>query len=614
MIKPAGKIFATLIILSVFTPVSFATETGFQAYYRSSVSLNGEWKIIVDPYENGFYNYRWEPFDQMNLPWAAGYYADKKPTSSSELIEYNFDNSKSLNVPGDWNTQNPQLYYYEGTVWYRRKFDVPVSQPAGTRYILYFGAVNYKADIYLNGEKLGTHIGGFTPFYFEVTGMLKEYDNSLVVKVDNKRLKEGVPTLNTDWWNYGGITREVKLVNLPATFITNFKINLESATSNRITGKIILDGAKEGEKITLTIPELQITQEIITAIDGIAGFSFTSKKISYWTPENPKLYRIEISTVNDRLIDSVGFRTINVIGTQVLLNNKPVFLKGISIHEDYSATGGGRVRNAAEAYQLLSWAKELGCNFVRLAHYPHNEDMVRIADRIGLMIWSEIPVYWTIDWENEATFENARSQLTSNILRDQNRASIVIWSVSNETPVNDSRNKFLFRLVQQAKSLDSSRLISAAMEKHYQTDNPLVAVVEDPLAEIVDLISFNEYIGWYDGLPEKCQQVTWTIPYNKPVFISEFGADAKYGLHGTKDQRWTEEFQEDLYINTLQMLDKIEGLCGMSPWILADFRSPRRVLPGIQDDYNRKGLVSEKGEKKKAFYVLKKYYEQKTIK
>jgi beta-glucuronidase len=614
MIKPAGYIITCLLLVSVFSPVSFATEKGFQVFYRSCLSLNGEWKVIVDPYENGYYNYRWEPFDQMTVPWASGYYADKKPESPSELIEYNFDDSKSLQVPGDWNTQSPQLYYYEGTIWYRKKFDAPVSQTTRSRFFLYFGAANYKADVYLNGKKLGTHVGGFTPFYFEITGMLKEKDNSLVVKVDNKRVKEGVPTLNTDWWNYGGITREVKLVKVPVSFIINYKINLESVTSNRITGKVILDGAKEGENVTITIPELKIIQKIKAELDGIAEFSFTLKKINYWSPENPKLYRVEISTESDRLIDSVGFRTIAVIGKQVLLNNKLVFLKGISIHEDYSATGGGRVKNADEAHSLLSWAKELGCNFVRLAHYPHNEDMVRIADRMGLMVWSEIPVYWTIDWENEATFENARSQLTTNILRDQNRASIVIWSISNETPVNNSRNKFLFRLAKQAKLLDSTRLISAAMEKHYRTDNPSIAVIEDPLAEVVDLVSFNEYIGWYDGLPEKCQQVTWSIPYNKPVFISEFGADAKYGFHGPKDQRWTEEFQEDLYINTLQMLDKIEGLCGMSPWILADFRSPRRVLPGIQDDYNRKGLVSEKGEKKKAFFVLKKYYDQKAIK
>jgi len=126
----------------------------------------------------------------------------------------------------------------------------------------------------------------------------------------------------------------------------------------------------------------------------------------------------------------------------------------------------------------------------------------------------------------------------------------------------------------------------------------------------VDVVAFNEYIGWYDGLPEKCAKVSWEIPYNKPVFISEFGGDAKQGLHGGKDRRWTEEFQADLYRQTLPMLDKIDGLAGFSPWILVDFRSPRRVLPGIQDGFNRKGLISSDGEKKKAFFVLQEYYQK----
>ena len=135
-------------------------------------------------------------------------------------------------------------------------------------------------------------------------------------------------------------------------------------------------------------------------------------------------------------------------------------------------------------------------------------------------------------------------------------------------------------------------------------------MVEDPLADVVDVVAFNQYVGWYDGLPEKCGRVSWEIPYNKPLFISEFGGDAKQGLHGDKSQRWTEEFQADLYRQTLPMVDKIQGLAGFSPWILVDFRSPKRVLPGIQDGFNRKGLISSEGNKKAAFYVLQEYYRQ----
>ncbi len=548
-----------------------------------------------------------EPFDQMNEPWTKGYYADKRMESPSDLIEYDFDKSPVLEVPGDWNTQDPKYYFYEGTIWYRKKFDVP-GLSEGQRVFLYFGAVNYRADVYLNTQKLGTHIGGFTPFFFEVTDLIKELNNSLIVKVDNKRLKEGVPTLNTDWWNYGGITRDVKLIILPSVFIRDYSIVMNAVSEKIIHGKVFIDG-NTVENIDVRIPELKLKSRIISDENGIAEFSFHPRKLELWSPENPKLYRIEIDAGTDKLIDSVGFRTISVKGKEILLNDMPVFLKGISIHEEYAAHGGGRVNALWKAEQLLDWAKELGCNFVRLAHYPHNEDMARIAERKGIMVWSEIPVYWTIDWENESTFENALNQLQENILRDRNRANVIIWSLANETPVTASRNEFLEKLASGTRLLDSTRLLSAALERHYTSDT--IAIVEDPLANFLDIVSFNEYIGWYDGLPEKCERVTWEVPYNKPVFISEFGAGAKFGYHGSKDQRWTEEFQENLYIKTLEMLNKIDGLCGMSPWILTDFRSPRRPLPGIQDNFNRKGILSEKGEKKKAFFVLQEYYKMK---
>lgn len=596
-----------VIILLSFLGVSSRATDPMYIYYRNTISLSGLWNIIVDPYENGYYNYRWEAFDELENG-AMGYFGDQKSKSPSELIEYDFDKSSTLYVPGDWNTQDPKFYYYEGTIWYRRKFDAP-SIKDGERIFLYFGAVNYRADIYLNTKKLGLHVGGFTPFYYEVTDIIKEENNSLVIKVDNKRAKEAVPTLNTDWWNYGGITRDVQLLIVPGSFIRDYSMQLESAETKKVSCKLFLDGIASKEKVMISIPELGIRNKVNARNSD--EFSFHVKKAELWTPDNPKLYRIEIIYGHDILIDSVGFRTVSVKDKQIFLNKKPLFLRGISMHEEYAADGGGRANQLWKANQMLDWAQNLGCNFVRLAHYPHSEDMIRLAEKKGILVWSEIPVYWTIDWENEETFQNAKNQLTENILRDKNRANIIIWSIANETPVNESRTKFLIRLAKQARSLDDTRLISAAMEKHYKNDT--LAVVEDPLAVVVDILAFNEYIGWYDGLPDKCLKVSWEIPSKKPVFISEFGGGAKFGNHGDLSHRWTEEYQEELYIKSLEMIDNIEGLCGMSPWILIDFRSPRRVLPGIQDDFNRKGLLSEKGEKKKAYYILQEYYNRKKI-
>jgi beta-glucuronidase len=598
--------FVFFVMLFSLTSSLNATNS-IQVYTRNCISLNGQWHIIVDPYENGYYNYRYEAFDKNENPGTGAYFTDAEKKSPSDLIEYNFDKSPTLNVPGDWNTQDPKLYYYEGTVWYRNKFDAPVIEQ-GSRVFLYFGAVNYKAEVYLNAKKLGTHIGGFTPFNFEITGLFKEKDNSLVVKVDNKRTKEGVPTLNTDWWNYGGITREVKIVVVPKTFIRDYFVKLESLETRKISGFVILDGAAANTEVSVSIPELKVKEKVLCDAEGKAIYSFIAKNIELWSPSDPKRYRIEIAAVNDKFVDSVGFRTISTQGKQILLNGKPVFLRGISVHDEYAVDGGGRVNAAWKAEKLLNWAKELNCNFVRLAHYPHSEDMVRLADKKGILVWSEIPVYWTIDWENEGTYQNAQNQLTENILRDKNRAAIIIWSLANETPVGNARTQFLTRLATYARELDNSRLISLAMEKHTSPDKPGVAIVQDPLADIVDIISFNEYVGWYDGLPDKCSTITWEIPYDKPVFISEFGGDAKYGYHGDILTRFTEEYQENLYVKSLEMLGKIDGLSGMSPWILVDFRSPRRVLPGIQDDFNRKGLYSQDGKKKKAFFVLQDFY------
>lgn len=581
------------------------------AYNRETTSLNGYWKYIVDPYENGFYNYRYEPFEKQENPGKGAFFTNSKRESKSDLVEYDFDKMDSILVPGDWNTQKEKLFYYEGTIWFKKSFDYSKARNTN-RVFVYFEASNYQTDVYLNGKKLGTHIGGFTPFNFEITSLLKENDNFLVVKVDNKRKKEGVPTLNTDWWNYGGITRDVKIIETSVTFIEDYFIQLDPDNDNRIIGELTLNGNnKNHRKVQISIPELNIVNRFDTDENGRISIEIISNKIKYWSLDNPYLYDVIIKTEDDKVIDQIGFRTIRTKGSDILLNGNSIFLKGISIHEE-SPIVGGRGHSVEDAKQLLEWAQDLGCNYVRLAHYPHNEHMVRLADKMGILVWEEIPVYWTISWENEQTYLNAKNQLSEVINRDKNRACVIIWSMANETPTSNARNSFLTKLATYTRKKDPTRLISAALEQSNYQGNPLVRTIDDPFAEVVDILSFNQYIGWYDGGIEKCKTISWNIEYDKPVLISEFGAGAKYGLHGDKDTRWNEEYQEYLYEETLKMIDQIDLLKGFSPWILVDFRSPRRVLPEIQDGWNRKGLISENGKKKKAFFILKSYFENKT--
>jgi beta-glucuronidase len=562
---------------------------------RASVSLDGEWRVIPDPYENGYYNHRYEPK-------ADGYFLALEHTDPTELIEYDFRRSPVLDVPGDWNSQHERYFLYEGTIWYFKAFDLTPRNDR--RYLLHFGGINYIANIWLNGEFLGRHEGGFTPFQFEADNALQGGENVIVVKVDNRRERDQVPAVNTDWWNYGGITRSVRLVEVPRQYVADYRIGLSAA--GQIEGWVRVSGGREKEPVALSIPGLAIAAELPVDADGFVRFSFDADP-QRWGPASPVLYDVQVDFGEDTVRDRVGFRTIAVRGEDLLLNGKPVFLKGISLHEE-ALSRAGRAWSYEDARELLQQALALGCNFVRLAHYPHNENMLRAADEMGLMVWSEIPVYWTIDFESAAVFGKARQQLDEMIARDANRASIILWSIANETPTGTARLRFLDELASHARRIDPTRLITAALDT--QTANRFQRIIEDPLAETIDVIGINSYCGWYSDAPEDCARIRWVSHYGKPIIMSEVGAGALQGLHGDAGHRWTEEYQAEVYKQNLAMIENIEALRGLSPWILKDFRSPRRALPGIQDFWNRKGLLSETGVPKKAWHVLRDYYNE----
>ena len=589
------------LLLSIFAlgvlGSSYAENVLQNVYSRECISLNGLWNYQVDPFDNGYYDYRLQPSPN-------GFFKNQKPKDKTELVEYNLDTAPTMYVPGDWNTQDDMLFYYEGSVWFKRDFEF--SKQGDNKTFLYFGAVNYFCNVYLNGEQIGTHEGGFTPFNFDVTDKLKEGKNFLVVRVNNTRKPENVPTVNSDWWNYGGITRDVMLVNVPKVYVDDYSIQMPKGENNRIVGYVQLN-EKASRSVVVEIPELKIKQSLQTNADGKAEFSVKAKP-TLWSPENPKLYEVTITCGKETIEDKIGFRTIEVQGKKLLVNGKETFLRGISIHEE-APYRAGRVTSREEAVVLLTWAKELGCNFVRLAHYPHNEYMVRAAEEMGFFIWSEIPVYWTIHWGNPTTYANAEKQLVDMIARDKNRCGIIVWSIANETPHSDARDSFLKNLSQKARQMDNTRLISMAMEVTGIQNG--VGHVADNMNEYVDIVSFNNYLGWYGGTLDDLKTTNWEIPYNKPFFISEFGGGALQGLHGDKDTRWSEEYQDELYKNTLEMYERQDGWIGTSPWILMDFRSARRQLAGIQDFYNRKGLISNRGIKKKAFFTLQSFYKKK---
>lgn len=563
--------------------------------HRAQATLDGPWHYIPDPYREGWGSN--PAHANLNGYAKNGHYVPGGP-----LVQYDFAKSPTLNVPGDWNSQDKALFFYEGLLWYQRDFTV--HPKPHTHLFLHFGSVNYAATVFVNDQQVCEHEGGFTPFDCDITQAAKDGDNFVVIAVDNRRMPDRVPAVRTDWWNYGGITRPVSLVEVPESYIDDYSLQLKRGSADAIEGYVHVAGAGAGEHVTVRIPDLHVNQDAVTDTNGRAPLAFTAPGLELWSSERPRLYRVEMNAGPDRLEDDIGFRTVEVQGDQILLNGKPIFLRGVSYHDE-APFRSGRSWSERDAQTLLGWAHELHCNFVRMAHYPHSENEIRLADKMGILVWSEIPVYWDIDWTNPQTMNVAKHQLWEMIRRDRNRAAVIFWSLSNETPESPDRDAFLHQLALRARSMDSTRLITSAIVTHFHGTN---AVLDDPLGKDLDVLGYNEYIGWYMGTADTIPDYTWQNPMGKPVIISEFGAGARAGLDGAQTSKFTEEYQDHVFRQQFKMLAKIPFLRGMTPWVLMDFRSPMRQLPGIQDDYNRKGLVSDKGEKKKAFFTLQQYY------
>ncbi len=577
--------------------------------HRSVMSLNGPWHYLVDqPPARGLYTADGKVRDN-------GYALNTHPNINvgPHNEEYDFATAPTLKVPGDWNTQEPTLFRFEGVVWYQRDFDF---QPkANTRTLLHIGAANYKSFVWVNQKRICDHEGGFTPFDCEVTGALKAGSNFVVIAVDSTREADGIPSVGIDWFNYGGLTRDVSLVTLPPQFIDDYDVHLKrestfsAADANTLAGYVHVEGAAEGTAVTLRIPEAGVNNSLKTDAHGRAAFEIKATQLELWSPETPKLYKVELASGEDELTDDIGFRDIRVEGTRILLNGKPIFLQGANMHAE-APYRTGRACTDEDVKNIFGFLKELNANFVRLAHYPHDERMERTADREGIMVWSEIPLWQRISFDKPEVYAKATFMLNEMIRRDRNKASVILWSVSNETPNNPVRTQFLTNLANEARRLDSTRPITSALIGPHPNGNEMVQ--DDPLVSALDVVGQNEYIGWYDMRPEAADNIHWALP-QKPILISEFGAEAKQGNHGGKDQRWAEEQQVNVYEHQFVMINKIPQVRGLVPWILMDFRSPGRNIPKLQDGFNRKGLIAEDGQKKQAFYLFQKTYKERSV-
>lgn len=577
---------------------------------RNSSSIDGTWQMIPDQYEqfDGYFDNDDGHLEDLDMPDIEMMHSSiYEPSASTDvdLIDYNIYDGYPVPVPSSLGDTVPEFRHFEGWVWYAKEFDRSVVED-GDRTFLRFGAVNYKTKVWLNGEELGAHEGGFTPFSFEITDALEDGENVLVVQVDSKRYDDGMPEEMTDFYNFGGINRSVELVTTPEEFIKNFKV--ETTISDETVDIDIsawVDAGDTSEPVTVEIPEIGVETELNHESGSEFAGSITVPKsdISLWSPSNPRLYTVQLSHRGDTLDDSVGFREVEVRDGDILLNGEPIWLRGIALHEEVG--GRGRALDSNDIRTRFQWLNELGCNYARLAHYPHTEEMARMADKEGILLWEEVPAYHNINFGDEDVQELYRQQLREVVQRDWNRASVALWSIANETDHTDeTRNKVLPQMANYVRELDDTRLVTAAC---FISDTDDGLIIRDPLKEHLDVIGINQYYGWYYGDADDMQRFQ-DDPDGTPVVISETGGGAKWGNHGDTDERWTEEFQADIYRGQTETVADIEQISGMSPWILFDFRAPGRQNE-YQRGFNRKGVVDQHGRKKKAFHVLREFYQ-----
>ena len=630
---------------------------------RRHIDLSGPWEVIVDPLSAG---------DRPSFSGLGGvevFRARPQPTGLA-FAEYVFDPAQTLQVPTDWVRQDPRLDLYEGAVWYLKRFDLPAAAD-GLRRILHVGAANYRTDVYINGTLVARHEGGFTPFAVDLTRHLKPGSNALVLKVDNRLDALTVPTRFSDWHNYGGITGAVRLLELPEQRVVTWAVRLADLERREVVAEIETSPEAAGRTITVSLPDRGETATARIGADGKVRVRWRTRS-ALWSPAKPTLHRLRIAIEGGEAAeDLIGLRTIEARGGDIFLNGERIILRGISTHA-VTTRHPGRAVGEEDARQLIDEVKALGANFVRLAHYPHDEAVAREADRQGVLVWSELPVDWAVAFDNPQVLDNVRRQARAMVERDRNRASIILWSIANETPNTEARLAFLREIAGEVRGRDPSRLITAALLVDSAKSAPLLARtlvarllqdpslpdaereelarwfekangapitpealaaaakapvfrIDDPLADVLDVAALNEYFGWYyasflarmvpadeqrlaEAILSLMPEVRFVPPAGKPFVVSEFGADAKAGLEGGAGRMFTEEYQAEVYRRQLAMLAAHEGIDGVSPWVLQDFRSPLRPYPGIQDGYNRKGVIDETGRRKQSFEVLREAY------
>ena len=573
---------------------------------RKIIELDGQWQFLpdLDPAYHMKFSYKHPDWDRRH--W------DTVP------------------VPGCWNKYGERYVLFEGVAWFAREFMVDDFDSCQIA-VLRFGAVNYQAHVFLNGELVSTHEGGYTEFTLDVTGHLRSGRNVLVVRVDNRANIIKLPEV-FGWFNYGGIHRSVQLEISNHIRIENVLVHAfpeENTAIGRIRLQIQGKGCSE-IRMWITGPDGREVWSKVSSFREHPEADFVLPAPQLWSPENPYLYSCSISAVDsegvelDYLEKTFGVRRLTAEGTQLHLNGAPIYLKGICTLFDFPKTGI-TYNSELFAHDLSDFA-DLGVNTIR-SHFPLDEQILDACDRAGLMVWLEAPIYCVtvkpeqgyLPYTDPHVRSLAQTMVREMTLQAYNHPSVVFWSVGNECNTEHADAAAFFGpLVEIVRQTDPYRLIAFAA----------VYGISGCMTELVDVMGINEYWGWYDrcgDLPGTDQHPDLTQPLdmsalregltkfvaknpNMPLLLTEFGADAVPGYRSIKHKLWSEDYQAELIKATLETVAEFPEIVGVFPFLYHDYPDPSKRVQRYWNGENLKGVVSYDRNRKLVFNVLKKKY------
>lgn len=543
------------------------------------------------------------------LDGAWRYCIDMDDIGETQNWMFGLSQYKDTIVPSVWNTEIG-LSDYEGIVWYEKDFYF-----SGEACRVVFEAVMTECNVWLDGEYLGYHYGGFCQFDFIVEN-LKSGLHKLIVKVDNKFTQTSIPQRTVDWYHYGGITRSVSVESLSGVAVTYGKIDYTLSDDLKsadvfFTTELFGAGKKKETEFSIFLNGEKIHSEIVFLRKGaqktIVTNKITIENIKLWDTTSPFLYDICFCTDTDDLIDKIGFRKFEIKNQKLFLNNKEIELRGVNRHEDYPDFG------MAMPLQLmkkdLDIIENLGCNTVRGAHYPNAKFFVDMLDARGILFWSEIPI-WGGGFSDSALADkrvvNRGLLMHKEMVRYYyNHPSIIFWGMHNEINTGCAAAYDMSKIYYNyLKQNGGNRLVT------YASDKPKV----DTCFEFCDVISLNRYYGWYYGnrdswcdfLNEFEQRRNELNVANKPVIMSEFGGAALYGHRTFEDIKWSEEYQSEMLSIAIEEFHNCPYIIGFYVWQFCDTRSDKDLAK--VKAYNNKGILNEYRQPKMSYFVVKEKY------